>query len=283
MEIRNLYQPFELELLETNQYHARAHRNTFFEMVFVLEGEGNQIINENRLPFGPNKLFLIFPQDKHSFEIEKHSRFFFIRFNDSYLGTQGTEWIQAIEYIFHSHNHMPGCILKTITDKPLVRAMVEALIREQLNEAPQQDKVTSQLINTVITIAARNITIQDTDGTSAKPVDGFLPMINYVHQYIYQPEKLRVEALSEAFHISPTYVGEYFKKSTGESLQSYIGRYKIRLIKTRLQYTGKRISEIAYEFGFADESHLHRTFKKHTGIGPSSYRKEYQSSLGSND
>jgi AraC-like DNA-binding protein len=50
-------------------------------------------------------------------------------------------------------------------------------------------------------------------------------------------------------------------KKTGESLQQYIGRYKIKLIETRFCYAGKRISEIAYEFGFAAESHLHVALK----------------------
>ena len=68
MEIRNLYQPFELEYLEVEEYSAKEHKNTFFEMVFVLEGNGIQSINDHQLPYSSNKLFLISPKDKHGFE-----------------------------------------------------------------------------------------------------------------------------------------------------------------------------------------------------------------------
>lgn len=273
MEIRNLHQPFELEFMEISEYEARKHKNTFFEMVFVLEGSGTQIINNHRLPYSRDKLFLIFPQDSHGFEITETSKFFFIRFHESYLKTQSREWVQKLEFIFHNHHHLPGCILKTITDKPLVRALMEGLIREHINHQPQQQEVVKQLINTVITIAARNILLVPTTVSDKSKTDNAVRLLNYIHQHIYEPEQLKSERIAEHFHVSPTYVSEYFKVQTGQSLQEYITAYKLKLIETRLRFTDMQINEIVHELGFSDASHLNRFFKKHKSVSPSAYKK----------
>ncbi|MFD2292886.1 AraC family transcriptional regulator [Mariniflexile gromovii] len=261
-----------MELLETQNYEAKIHRNTFFEMVFVLDGTGSQIINYHQLPYAPNKLFLIFPQDTHSFTIDAYSCFFFIRFNNDYIKTQNSQNIRELEYIFNSHNHLPGCILKTVTDKPFVRAVIEALIREKESNSPQKEHIIQQLINTIISYAARNLTLQEKEVFDGK-ISGIMPIVNYIHQHIFEPEKLKVDRLAKSFHLSPKYMGEYFKKHTGESLQQYIMLYRLKLIESRLILTDMRISKIALEFGFTDQSHLNRIFKKYKGITPSFYRK----------
>jgi len=273
MEIRNLYLPFELEFLETKEYIAKEHKKTFFEMVFILEGKGVQLINQHKLPYAPDKLFLIFPQDRHGFEVRERTRFFFIRFNDSYLKTQNREWVQQMEFIFHNHNHLPGCILENVADKPLIRALVEALIREQINMPSQYNEVTTQLVNTMITIAARNIKQRTSQNPATDTADASVQLLNYIHQHIYEPEQLKTARLAAHFHISPSYISEYFKRHLGESLQHYITNYRLKLIETRLQHTDMRINEIAFEFGFTDESHLTRIFKKYRGQSPAAFRK----------
>ena len=276
MEIRNLYHPFELQFLEVSEYEAKERKNTFFEMVFVLEGKGIQIINDHRLPYASDKLFLIFPQDTHSFEVIEKTKFFFIRFQDSYLKTQSNDWIQKLEFIFHNHNHLPGCILKTITDKPLLRAMIEALIREEKSSFPQQQEVIKQILNTIITIAARNISLVSPVAFAPSNTEESLDLLNYVHQNIYKPEALKATKMATAFHVSPTYISEYFKIKTGQSIQQYTMAYKIKLIETRLKFTNMQINEIVYEFGFSDASHLNRLFKKYTGLNPSDYKKQFK-------
>jgi hypothetical protein len=99
--------------------HRQSPKKHFFWRWFCDGRNGVQIINEHQLPYAPNKLFLIFPEDLHSFEVQSLSQFFFIRFNNDYLKTQNSQNIRELEYIFNSHNHLPGCILKTVTDKPL--------------------------------------------------------------------------------------------------------------------------------------------------------------------
>ncbi|MFG4005229.1 helix-turn-helix domain-containing protein [Flavobacterium aquidurense] len=276
MEIRNLYYPFELQFLEVSEYEAKERKNTFFEMVFVLEGKGTQIINDHRLPYACDKLFLIFPQDTHSFEVAEKTKFFFIRFQDSYLKTQSNDWIQKLEFIFHNHNHLPGCILKTVTDKPLLRAMIEALIREEIGNFPQQQEVIKQILNTIITIAARNISLISPVAFAPVPTEPSLDLLNYVHQNIYQPQALKATKMALEFNVSPTYISEYFKTKTGQSIQQYTIAYKIKLIETRLKFTNMQINEIVYEFGFSDASHLNRLFKKYTGLNPSDYKKQFK-------
>ena len=104
--------------------------------------------------------------------------------------------------------------------------------------------------------------------------DTTLKIIHYVQANIYKPELLKAEQIANAFQISVNYLSEYFKKHTGETLQTYITNYKLRLVEARLIHSDMRINEIAFELHFTDESHLNRIFKKYKGISPSSYRKQ---------
>ncbi|WBS74075.1 AraC family transcriptional regulator [Elizabethkingia meningoseptica] len=273
MRIRNLYLPFEIGLFETDDYVVKEQKNTYFEMFFTLEGKGIQTINQHQLDYAPNKLFLLFPQDTHSFEVQEKTTFFFIRFNESYLKTQPKEWLQKLEYIFYNYNHLPGCILKNIEDKPLIKALAEALIREQSLKSSYQQQVIQQLINTFITIAARNIVPLETALQNQQHITQSLSVLGYVHQNIYTPSQLKIENMAIHFNVSPNYMSEYFKRQTGESFQKYVNFYRIKLIEARLLHTNFRLNEIAEEFGLTDVSHLNKLFKNHHGINPSEFKK----------
>jgi AraC-like DNA-binding protein len=73
--------------------------------------------------------------------------------------------------------------------------------------------------------------------------------------------------------MSAGYLGRYFKKQTGDTLQKYLTNYKLRLIETRLLHSDMRMNEIAYEFNFTDESHLNRVFKKYKGMNPTTFKR----------
>lgn len=273
MDIRHLHQPFELEYLEAATYEAREHKNTYFELVFVLEGKGTQIINGHRLPYAGDKLFIIFPQDTHHFEVETTTRFFFIRFNSGFLKSQRKEWVQKLEFIFHNHHHLPGCILRNAADKPLIRSMVEALMREHMQAYAHRQEVIVQLLNTIITIAARNIAGMAPELAKKDGTGQVASLIHYIHEHIYEPDALRTERIAAHASISPAYISEYFKSKTGMSIREYIMAYKIKLVETRLRHTNMQVNEIVYEFGFSDASHLNRFFRKYHGIAPGEYRK----------
>ncbi len=73
--------------------------------------------------------------------------------------------------------------------------------------------------------------------------------------------------------LSPNYFGDLIKKETGKTAQEYIQNKVIDLAKELILGTDKTVTEIAYTLGFQYSQHFNRTFKKHTGVTPSEYRK----------
>jgi len=271
-----LYRQYEIEWKELQRFSKPAKRNNFFELIYIIEGTGIQTVNKNHFNYRKGNLFLLTPQDIYSFDIDAPTTFFFMRFNKLYIKdkiNKDNDAIKQVEYILQNASHRPGCILKNKTDKPLIASLVNSILNEQTNQQIYYTRISEQIVNTIITVVARNIALKlpkNIKETTGEPV---LEILNYIQQNIFEPENLKAKKLSEHFNISLNYLGRYFKKQTGDTLQNYIINYKIRLVETRLLHSDMRINEIAYEFNFTDESHLSRIFKKYKGVNPSEFRK----------
>jgi AraC-like DNA-binding protein len=98
-------------------------------------------------------------------------------------------------------------------------------------------------------------------------------LLIYIRQNISKPDKLKMQRLSEKFHYAPTYLSTYFKKQVGESLQQYMLKYRLSLVAKALQNSDNTISSISFDYGFTDESHLSKMFRKYYGHSPKTFRK----------
>lgn len=274
----NLYEPFEIAIKEVDVCQKKAHTHSFFELVFIVSGTGKQCINQNKFDYHAGHLFLITPEDCHSFQVESTTKFFFIRFNNIYIRNNlfQQESIQRLEFILQHANHQPGCILKNKIDKSLVNPTVEAIIREYENRDLYNKELIYQLVNTLIVVVARNIAKYLPANINEQSEEKALNILEYIQSNIYDTSKLHTEAISKHFGISASYLGRYFKKHANETMQDYITNYKLKLIENRLLHSDMRIGEIAAELGFTDESHLNKTFKKRRGISLSAFRKTKQ-------
>jgi AraC-like DNA-binding protein len=277
MRSDHLYEPYSISFETLDEFpESKAHKH-FFELVYILSGSGKHCINKHQFKYGENHMFLITPQDCSKFSIESTTRFFFLRFSNIYLKKNGLQMenIQRLEYILQNANHKPGCILKNQSDKSLVRPMVEAIIREAVNRDLYDSEITQQLVNTMIVVVARNIAKYLPQNVDTSSEEKIVDILNYIQSNIYENEKIRTEAISKHFGISENYLGRYFKKHCGETMQSYVNQYKTTLIEHRLKHSNKRINEIVSELGFTDESHLNKFFKQQKGLSPKAFRDSF--------
>jgi AraC-like DNA-binding protein/ligand-binding sensor protein len=86
-------------------------------------------------------------------------------------------------------------------------------------------------------------------------------------------EDLSLGAVATAVHMSTFYFCKQFKKATGLSFTSYLGRVRVEKAKELLLNPHARISEVAYEVGFQSLTHFNRVFRKLTGQSPTAYRE----------
>jgi AraC-like DNA-binding protein len=275
MQSEHLYIPFSVSFETMEEYTKREHQHSFFELVFILSGRGRQCINQFKFDYHAGHMFLLTPQDCHSFEIEETTEFFFLRFNYIYIRSKGLQLqnLERLEYILQNANHNPGCILKNQSDKALIRPMVEALIREAVNRDLYDREITEQLVNTIIVVVARNIAKYLPEQVDMSSDQKIVDILNYLQSHIYEPEHTRASVVSQHFGISEHYLGRFFKKHSGQTMQSYLNTYRASLIEHRLKHSDKRMNEIVHEMGFTDESHLNKFFRKQKGLSPKEYRK----------
>ncbi|MDE6285535.1 MAG: helix-turn-helix domain-containing protein [Muribaculaceae bacterium] len=79
-----------------------------------------------------------------------------------------------------------------------------------------------------------------------------------------------VQYCSERLNMSPSYLSDVIRRTTGDTAARYIRQYVIQLAKNRLM-SGMNSSEVAYSLGFDYPQHFSRTFKNVTGETPSQY------------
>lgn len=98
----------------------------------------------------------------------------------------------------------------------------------------------------------------------------------YVSEHI--TETIRRDDVASYVGFSPDYLSSYFRKEEGCTLNSYIGREKVRYAQKLLLQTDLPVSVIAQNLGFETSSHFTSLFRKITGKTPREYRKSRRES-----
>lgn len=270
-----LHTPFSIYHFEAEKWIHPVHKHTYFEIIFILKGEGIHNINSNSFRYSDGDVFFLGPEDYHDFEIENLTEFCFVRFNDSIhkklIEEKDVLGQQLMNVLLQSSSQSRGTIVEDKKEREKLFGLLSVLEAENdNNQSKYFDDIRSSLMRSMLLILARNLF-----GQSPSPMmkDSVEAILVYIKQHIFQPEKHNIEHLADIFNYSTDYISIFFKKHTGESLKQFITKYKMNLIEIRLLYSQLTISEIAEEFGYNDESHFCKQFKKFTGYTPTTFRK----------
>ncbi|MDN3707218.1 AraC family transcriptional regulator [Myroides ceti] len=274
MARENMYQSLEVFYEKVKECPLRDRQFNFFELVYVVSGTGYYTVNGNTFSYQSGDLFLLTPKDCHEFDLEGICEFMVVRFGENYIREYQWKSIDHIECLLYYASHLSGSLLVTNDDKQMVHSLMLHLQQTINHTSVYAEDLILHLVNAVIVIAARNIAAVKPKNLLPNADIRLLQILDYIQQHIRKPELLKIAEIAKKFGLSSTYLGSYFRKQCNESIQQYISSYRIRLIEHRLRFSDKRVHEIADEFGFADESHINKFFKRHTGMSLKQYRNE---------
>lgn len=280
MKKKQLYQPLELFISEDEEWEESALVYHFFEIVQILDGSGERIVNENNYSYEKGDIFLFTPMDCRGFKSLHPTRFCSIRFSEVFYLEKGNEyknsidWLKQLEQIFYHHNRFESVIIRNNADCKIISSLISNIIIENEQKGLYSEQNIQHCVTLILNILSRNIAANPNDKIKHNEEPLINKILTYIKQNIGNSNRLKTKNLSKQFNLSQNYVGEYFKNLTGESLHQYVLLYKMKCIKQRLLYSDYTISQIADELGFTDESHLSRQFKKHNGISPTKFKQQ---------
>lgn len=250
-------------------------------LIYVVKGNGSLTYDERTISFRENKLFIIPQHQLYQFKSENAELIviecpieFIDRIRLEADRIESCENLYKLQYISNNYHARAGCIFRSKDDERFAEALILQIAREYKNKTDDY-LIIRNCISILLNLIARNIIESETSELPQnRKAFSIMKIITYIQEHIKEKEKTRIPVIADHFGISGNYFGEYFKQQTGVSYQDYLLDYRLKLVETYLRYSSIRLSEIAYELQFSDESHLSKLFKKHRNMTPKEFRNK---------
>lgn len=266
---------FELDL---EYWDYPPHSHNFFELIFIISGNGKHLINTNEFEYKAGDVFLLTPKDEHKFIVNKRTVFGYIKFTEQLFLEKtelvsGFSWRKQIDVIILHSNGIPGSVIHNESDRESAFQLFKLLKKEFNSVTTYSRLVLLELFGALLIIISRNISSNCMTSVFSEE-DKVYDILTYIRQNVLENHKMKISHIAKTFFISPNYVSIFIKKHAGISIQQYVIQTKIKMAERLLKQSNLSISEIAGKLNFTDVSHFTKIFKKYIGKTPREYRRK---------
>ncbi|PTY08022.1 hypothetical protein DB347_00080 [Opitutaceae bacterium EW11] len=94
---------------------------------------------------------------------------------------------------------------------------------------------------------------------------------------------LTVAEMAAHAHLSPSLFSRRFRATTGQTPLQYVLSLRLERARAALASTGASIARVATDFGFFDQAHFSRHFKRRYGLTPGVFMRQETSSIAPTD
>ena len=103
--------------------------------------------------------------------------------------------------------------------------------------------------------------------------------IKYIHENYQQ--SINLHMLCDYLNLNACYFCVLFKNQTNMTFSQYLNKVRINESKKLLELTNDSIIDVSLAVGFNNHTHFSATFKKLTGVTPTSYRNQLKNNVSS--
>jgi len=254
--------------------------SNYFELIWITQGAGDQWIDLQKTEIMNDRIICLRPGQIHRLEsIDKV---------EGYVIRLGSEFITNVEREVNSLPLVALLELFSSTTGILLTEQLKSVLQELINQM-QLVLLSTELLKTELLSCYVEILIthlnQQCDGSAetcsrtrnTELVESFLSLL----EKNFKTER-RVTEYASCLSVTPNYLNEVVKKTTGYSAGCLIRRRVGLEAKRKALHTRMCMKEVAYDLGFSDPAHFSKFFKNTTGHNFSDFRKEKVTlSLGS--
>ncbi|WP_075590219.1 AraC family transcriptional regulator [Labilibacter marinus] len=230
----------------------------YFEIIYLTDGAGVHIIDENNYSVEPPMLFYMSPGHVHCWEFSKIPKGYVCIFKEEFLSDFADVKLKLSEL---------ATKYKLINQPVNFNQEFQLMMEEYQRPQPNVNILKSYLNIILWKIAELPV------DRGIKQIDIHPTILNYrkLIDSHYLSEKT-LDFYSDKLLLSKRSLNNICKKETGRSASSLINERIIVESKRLLKHTNNSISEIAYHLSFNDPSHFVKFFKTKSNLTPGEFR-----------
>src|SRR5215213_3309508 len=230
-----------------------AHSHEFAHFCFVLSGDYEERIGSRNFSRTPSALVYYPPDVSHAEEHRSTGRHFLVE-----IDSKGLD--RVIEY--------GGVLNAPVMLGGASSVSLGARMYREFSEGDIYSELALESITTELLIAAS----RELSGRSERKAPAWLERVKeYLHENFQQPPRLAELAAAAGVH--PTHMARVFRQFENCTAGEYVRRIRIDHVQKRIVGSNASLVEIALDTGFADQTHLTRSFKHTTAMTPSEFRR----------
>jgi len=263
------------EYLTTRDYLFQPHRHSFYHLVYFSKGEGRHSIDFVSFPVVPGKFPVMNPGQVHNWEFSGEVDGYIINFSPRFfqLFLAHPDYLEQFSF-FSGH-----CKEQVANLSQPVQQQVTELLEKILDEVRIRKEMSTDMILILllqIFIIVDRVVSADRPEQDPAPRPGLLVLKNFrkLVEENFMKMKLPKE-YAALLYVTPNYLNSLCQDVLGVSAGEVIRERVILEAKRLLVNAGLSITQIAYKLNFQDNSYFTKFFKKHTGITPEEFRKQY--------
>lgn len=262
----------------THDFVEIFHAHQGMELLYVHEGSGSIIVNQQIVKLSPGSLFFFRPFQLHRIQLrlnpgESYIRSFFV-FEpaelERYLAPFG-----SLQSFFHWVWKEP-IAYQVFADLPQddMHALLEHH-RQHINKASEEHLLEEQMFFLVTLLHKLKAYWAPEEEHSVLPLRKKSTGAEQVMEWIeeHYMEEFHLDELAKAVHLSPNHVSAVFRQTVGTSITEYLTARRIRQACWLLKTTDLTVQEVGRSIGLSNFPYFCQLFKKHVGLSPYRFKR----------
>jgi AraC family transcriptional activator of pobA len=263
------------EYLSTRNFLFQPHRHSFYHLVYFSKGEGRHSIDFASFPVTRGQLYFMNPGQVHNWEFSGEVDGYIVNFSPRFF-----ELFLARPDYLGQFSFFSGQSAEQVIDLPITaQQQVTELFEKILDEVRIRKEMSADMI---LTLLLQIFILVDRIVTAARPEGDPVPkpsrLILKNFRKLIEENFMKIKLPKEyaaLLYVTPNYLNSLCQDVLGISAGEVIRERIILEAKRLLVNATLSITEIAYRLNFQDNSYFSKFFKKHTGITPEDFRKQY--------
>ena len=249
-----------------------AQSNNHFQIIWITNGDGSFWIDLQKCDFKINHLFFIKPCQIYRFQSTDELEGYVISFNDSFLGIENQEFDSTYHSsLFKMFTNTQGIQI----DNELASEMkefAERMIKEYNTHQLFREEMLRRYLKIFFIYLSRQFHGIAHTTRQTRTIELVQKFMSLLDKHFKMEKK--VSGYADLLFVTPNYLNEIIKKTTGYSAGYHIRQRIVLEAKRQATFSNICMKQIGYHLGFNDMAHFSKFFKSATGMNFTDFKKE---------